>query len=525
MFATDIEEIVVIGPGEDIVVVSVPLGVTLVSWEGAQYGTFKDSVFTYEPDLEFWQVGSDVIHLHYVDSGVDVAKRVLLVAGDTDWDGDVATLDPLGGSPSNWFNWTISTSPAPTTTTGPGGGTAYVLNSPTSGSGPSISAGIMTDDGGSQGPTTSTTAMDVTIRDIPTGVTSPTTLPPLGVEFFTISEGVVGIASLEADWNDTTNQWELILKSGSSSNTLVYPLTLDTNFVEVVRSTPIVGNPSTSLIVNENIIGSVPTTAHASLFEQHQLLVNELPGQGSGADSDLLFEKPTARSSRTSVDPSSRVVYENFTGGATGWTVGNPGPQSTVTQSLPGPGDQLDIDLGLMSSLQSSYIEQSVTYSAFDPRPQRLVAAPGHAVRFWVDLSDITIEIDKAVSLVAVCPSVVSGLPCNAIRVWIEYDGTDYTIGANAGLAVGNTPSIALVSKEGLAVGEYRIEARMRNAYDDDLHNGWLDLYVNGVLAERQEGLDNYQHVPDIVRFGVLGDTASSSGVIELDDFEMWAFE
>ncbi|MEM8964187.1 MAG: hypothetical protein AAGD38_22065 [Acidobacteriota bacterium] len=519
LFATTIDETIVMAPGNSKTNITVPGGATLVSWEGSLYGDFDSASFSYEPYLAFWEVGSDVILLHYVESSVDVIKRVRVVAGETGWDGDLLTMDDLTGAPADWANWQLSTSPAPVIVPGLLGD-AYLLELPSSGAAPSISGVIDPDDGHGQGSTNSTTAMDVTVRDIPTFNRSNQG----GTKFFEIREDQTTIASLSALWNPTTSLWEIELSSGSSSSTVTHALDSDEVFVTVTRSTPTFGAPSTTLTVDEQAIGVVPTSAHSSLFETHELLMEELPGP-LAAGSDLVFEKPTARTSRVAHDPTQRIAYDSFDGGVgLGWTVGNPGPQSTSTQDLPGPGSRFDIDLALMSALQSSFLERltTVSTSSSATRPTSFFD-PGYGIRFWVDLSDITIAADEPITLATACPPV--GLPCNALRVWVEYDGTHYTIGANAGLSTGNSPTIAQVIREDLDAGVYWVEARMRNAYSASIQNGSVDLWIDGKLAERAVGLDNHQHVPERVRFGVIGDTTNSTGILGLDDFEIWQVE
>ena len=502
---------ILVPPGAEAAIIVPSTRGAIIDVYGGHRGTLLIDTkgIRYEPEDAFWDAGNDLL-LVAIDQGTTVlVERYRLVAADSAGDHGGAVLGDLTGLPSNWVNWElVDPQQLAVPVTGALGGIAYFL--PATGTPldqPKLVVPIEDTQSGNNG-TASSGTVHVTVRDI------GTIGPPLNQNgdrftFFSISEGTTEIVRVEAVW--LSGAWKMQAIGPSISSTLL-DLAGGLNRVRLQRWTNAEGGSGTDLFLEDRRIITLDTSPHdPESAETFVISAAEYVGNGQV---ELRVEAPRAQRGEQWIDPTTTVVADGIDGGVdAAWTVINGFAQSLSAQDLPGPGDRLDIDLGLLPQGHSSFLERPVTLP-----PGGVLDPAGYAIRFWVDPTAASFAVDTAVRIATACTETGS---CGAARVWIGRDSQGLTLTATAQRELGPGARVeTAVTNE-----PHLVELRMRHGIAPGIANGWLELWVDGRLHGRVDGIDNHTKQIAKLRLGALNDAAGSSGIIGLDDYEMWRFE
>ncbi len=515
--ANEVEQTILVPPGSDSVAVDIASdSVTSI------YGPFNGHLWQqgehliYVPTSRFAESGSDLAIVHLTLAGRTAGETVLrlrFLAGATAWDGGVAIFGDLTGAPPSWRHWTIdSMDGAPTLEPGLFGGKAYVFDTEDA-DGPSITTEIEDGTNSGNGTTTSTTDLDVEVRDLP-GAKYGTLS---NMTFFRIREGGNVIGGLDAVWVDKGRSSGWYLRPTTSMQPFAssrFLLSEGRNRVRLRRWSQLdADDGGIEVFLNGEWITELPSPPISlAQPEMHEIMLTNVPGPG---DQELVVDNPIARRSGNLIDPSMRLSYNNFSGGDTSeWTVVNAAAQSFPNQDLPGPGNRFDVDLGLLSTSQSSFLEKSV------PLPVGGVPDPPEfGLRLWIDPTAVSLPARSSVQVATACSE--SGASCDPLQIWLGHDGTSFTIAATAWRDGGSPTRI----ETPVTQVPHLVEVRLGHGWLPNLANGFLELRIDGVLIGRATGLDNHTAQINKLRLGVLTDAAGSSGVVGLDDFEAWRLE
>jgi hypothetical protein len=225
-------------------------------------------------------------------------------------------------------------------------------------------------------------------------------------------------------------------------------------------------------------------------------------------------------------DPIRREIYDDFpadngihgvSNNRSNWqAIVREDTMVEIPQTLPGPGNQLEISLATLLAGESSYFETEPSGPAGGTELQ----PEGSALRFWFDPSEVMMAPNTQFALAATCGPTP---PCGAaqVRYRRKPDG-NHDLLVTALLEDG---SFLAIPSGTLPAGPHTVEVRMRNAAAPGLDNGWFELWIDGDLVDRRERLANHDQQADFFRFGVLNDMAGSSGTLVLDELEAWRFD
>ncbi|MEM8964135.1 MAG: hypothetical protein AAGD38_21800 [Acidobacteriota bacterium] len=364
-----------------------------------------------------------------------------------------------------------------------------------------------------QGGATSSTTVDVDVRDIPDNLTPP---PSTSTSFFRILEAGNVIAEVFAEW-DPNEGWRLYANSPYGDLAPASILLVDgKNRVEMVRWTH-EDRGGTDVRVNDFLLARLITAPHVpGAQETFQLMLQQI--DHPDADSALVFEVPTARRDASGLDPWARVVYESFDGGFDGvWLIDQPNAMAVTAQPRVELGDRLEIDLGYLEESQSSFL----ALPAVVPQNALLYNLPGPdglGVRFWVDPSQSFVPVGQVLTLLTGCRSYSD---CTPFQLGLEAGFGRFTMTARVAQDGGDTVQVsAEVFRK-----PFQVEVRMRPASAPDHADGYLELWIDGVLIERHNSLANASSEVSSLRFGLIEDVVGSTGVMGLDDLEVWTYD
>lgn len=516
-FGEDAETTIIVPPGAT----EVDLTPILAAYKSVDttYGPFHGAFVTdgvserYEPASSFWQTRSDfmLVHVRNITAPLDVTLRIRFVAGDAGFESAQASLVAPPLLPVGWRPWTIDDPDGLLTTISPGllSPEAHLFEIGLEGQEPSFSVPV-DDVASGQGHTTSTTTVDVEVRDIPNrpapGDEIPTAL------FYSIADGGVLVAEIKAEW--IQNDWNVHVSSPTDFSTPVrMPLEFGPNRLLLRRWRDLEDGGGTELYVNDKFVANVASLQHSASEEVHTLI----PTSIISADGlELIVENPKVRRSSILIDTETQVIEDRFTGGpSSDWQVVNPATQQFTPQDLPGPGQRFDIDLGLLSSVQSSYVSKSLSLPAGG-----VVDAQGYGLRFWIDPTSVTMPADGYLGVFAGCPQTGT---CSALRVWLvrSTHGTGFWIHLTAQRSSGSFVGVATP----VTTAPHQVEVRMRNSWLPTLSNGSIELWIDGTLINRVENVDNYDKQLDLIRFGAFSPPAVTTGILGLDEFAFWRFD
>ena len=515
--ALEVEETILVAPGSKAVGIVIDAGLTVEGTYGPFHGQLNPSAhgYQFEPDRSFWDAGGDfvIIGLRTTRSGIETSLRVRLVAADTALDGIVSSPPDPGIFPAPLGTWAIDSS---SVTVIPGllAADAFELSNANQPTGPSLAVAIG-DPASGNATTTSTTTVDIEVRDIPNWSS-----PANSWNFYLIREGVTEIAKLMARWTTLPSEgatssgfWEVLPVNPSHVTGERLPLRVGRNRLKLVRWHDTMENlAGVDLYVNGRLAGTVDVPPMlGNTDETHEVLMNEIPTPGNLR---LIIENPKVARSENLVDNTERLRYDSFGGGpGAAWTTINAFAQGTAAQNLPGPGDRFEIDLGQLASLDSSFIEAPVTFT-----PGGSLDPPGFAMRLWLDPTSVTLSPNSTFRVATACNEVDN---CGAARIWLGHDGTSYTIAATAWRDGSPGARIEVpVSNE-----PHTVEVRLRHGWTPDTANGSVELWIDGEIAGAVTGLDNHASQVAKVRLGTLRDVAGSSGILGLDNYEAWHFK
>ena len=506
--AHQIEETVVVPRGTT--AVTVVFDDIVLNGHGPFHGSLlgvAPSGLLYTPGASFWEARSDlaILPLHKGRPDGATSLRLRFVVGEPTQAGEVFDMGDLTNAPPLWKPWTV----VGTIQTEPGalGHDAYVVQ-PDPIDPARLEAVLVHPDpegpaSGNDG-TASSGTVHVTVRDIGTA------FPPYqSFVFYRIHENGTTIFELEAYWN--AGAW--YLRPAGVPNPPSTLLDLGRTRIRVERWTSATGDDSgTTVLVDDGVFAEVDTPPHSS--ETPDTHVITALRQTGGAAYELMVERPRGYRATLAEDPRTVLVQDNLDGGpdSTAWTRHHLAPQSFPNQDLPGHGDRFDVELGLLTTLQSSYLQHDLglVANALDPA--------GYGVSFWVDPTGVTMPAPAQLGLLSACP--LTG-PCGAIRVRLDTDAAGFRIVLTA---MRGDFTVAQMATP-VSNAPHRVEVRMRNASDPSSSNGWAELWVDGQLIGRADDLTNHSTQIQRMLFGGLSQPGQATGPLGLDDFELWRFD
>ena len=505
VLAAGIDTSVVVSPGDDYAEVSLPPGMTLGDLHGPFHGQLNavPGAVRFIPDDSFWDVGSDVTHI--VSARSTSTLKIRWVAGATSKDGPVAAIsDPGFGQ---WVSWQLIDAPENPILLVPGllGGGAYQLNyNP---SYPQELRVSISDPAGSGDGASTTSDFQVVIDDVGLNLNR---LANEVVTFYRVSEGGAMVVELEARWNEFNGTWQIRPVTPNTPASSFVEIDRDVNQVRLVRWSHGLQSGA-RLSVNDRLTHTVLTPGHVlNSPEEHELL---MPSYTSDAtDLQLFFEEPTIHTSGTMDEATTPTIDESFDSGLGAWkSNGVLSALDTEPQTLPGYGQQYVVDLDWMFPLQSAFLQQSVQ--------RRVGGEPdGHGFRFWMDPSDLALADNTSLAVMLGCASTG---PCNQLRTRIDRiaGGLLLTTTANngqGGIVAVDTP---------IDAKELLVEIRFRNAAAPGTNDGWFELWTDGELRGRVDGLVNHAEQLAQIRLGGLSVPNGASGEVAFDAFETWRFD
>ena len=511
--ALDTEQTILVPPYLESISIDIGPNRLVTSTYGPFHGTLTPvgNDLIYQPSASIKEAKSDLALVSIVSGSggfffAPYVLRLRFVAGDTALDGGVITMGDITGAPASWTNWTISGD-----YTVVGGllvNKAYALNFASTNTPGHVRA--PTDDGtaSGQGHTTSTTTVDIEVRDIPTILPSD----PRATEFFRILEGTDPAVELAASWDQIAENWTIHLTSEVSSSASNVDLPTGPSRLTIRRWTGRYGTAGADLFLNDKPVTTIAAAPLAA--ETVETYEFQLEGIEGPPGTELVVENPFVARSPTLVDPTTRLIYDPFTGGADPqWAVAHAGAQAISAQDLPGNGDRFDVDFGYLSPGAHSFLETAIPL-----QPGGVVDPPGFAMRFWMDPTAVTLAPNTGVRIATACTETGS---CGAARIWLKHDGNGLAIEATAWQ---NGQSAARIETP-ITNQPHLIELRMRHGWKPTIANGSLELWIDGVLIGDVAGLNNHTSQINKLRLGVLNDPAGSSGVIGFDEYEAWRFD
>ena len=454
----------------------------------------------FEPNGDFWEVGSDVTHLSLIRPAV--VHRIRWVVGETGTDGPFLAL----GNPCTYpcVPWQILDETENPIWLGPGvlGGNAVRLHHD-----PDDSQSVRGDvgDAGSGDSTSTTSDFQVVIDDI--DVDHFLLLGEI-VKFYSVTDGPWPIADLETRWNGSV--WQVRPVTSVQGTSPFVAIDREVNQIQLVRWTEGLRG-GILLRVNDVLTHSLPAPPRLSpATEIHELLMETHSDDATSLE--LQFEEPTVRTSQTLVHLQPVTIQEQFTSGLRNWAnMGVLAALGTQPQSLPGKGMEFRVDLDVLSSQESAYLEKgSPVGPALD--------ADGWAFRFWIDPSALTLPVGSNLSVMVGCTGVG---PCSQLRTRLDRTATGLKIVTTADDGRGG---VAWLESD-LGAEPHLVELRFRTAAFAGSDDGMVELRVDGTLVGRASDLENYAHPIGQVRLGALGVPVGTRGEVTFDAFESWRFD
>ncbi len=507
VMAADIEHTVVVRPGAASVDITFQPTTTIEETHGPVHGHLAKGINSAVAHLDtsFWDTGADLVIFSVLnnDTGLRDVVRYRLVAGRTADDGIVSAPYDPNVVPPPAHAWQID---APSVSVVQGLLTPYAFElAGVSSPRPSMTVAIG-DSASGHATTTSTTDVGMEVEDIP-GEWLPNTVWP----FYQILEGSTPIVNLLAHY--TAAGWSVQLVSATGQSGPLHPLEFGHNRLRLVRWDDAVSSRAgVDLYVNRRFGSEVDTVRYlGNMDEHHDILMPVVPGP---TNQQLVIDQPRAARSENVVDPTTRLRYDDFSGGPdASWTTINGGPLGFASQDLPGSGDRLEVDLGQTGADDTAMLEAPVAHTpggANDP--------PGFSMRLWLDPTNVTMPTDTSVRIATAC---TEGGNCGAARIWLGYDGTSYTIAATAWRDGSPGARIEVpVTNE-----PHTVQVKLNHGWLPGLANGSVELWIDNQLAGTVTGLDNHASQIAKVRLGVMRDVGGSAGIIGLDDYEAWHFD
>jgi hypothetical protein len=506
--AQETEVTLVVPPGAGSAELTVPVGSMVTGTYGPFHGdlTPTQDGFLYQPGESFWQTGSDLTFVY--TQRPTTLMRVRWVAGATGLDGPVAAMtDPGHGQ---WQPWQLVSPPENpiVVTGGVVADHAYRMEALDTGPQPQMSVSVQGPAGGEGTYTTSDVVVVIDDIELNRSLLKESDT----IVFYRVTEGMDVVLEMEVGWNAQAQTWQVRPTSPLDQSAPFALLDTDYNRLRLVRWSQD-GQGGARLTVNDVLTASIGVDPHLpSAASTHEIVAEPLTQPTAGLV--LTFEDPVVRTSGVVTELADRDLHDSFTGGpGPGWVaLGLISAMDTAPQELPGPGDQLEIDLGLFSPGQSTYTEKTNFIATSEVAPR------GHTFRFWVDPSAAVLLADSPLTLLAGCPATG---PCNGLRVLLEETGGGLEVAVSAARDDG---TIALVNTP-VTTAPHLVEVRLRNAVVPGSDTGWVELWVDGTLAGHAERIVNHGRQVETLRFGALGVPAGVGGVLALDDFEAWRFD
>ncbi|MEM7586676.1 MAG: hypothetical protein AAF560_25025 [Acidobacteriota bacterium] len=509
--ASPAEQTLIVPPGTD----SIPLGLASQTVIQASHGPFHGQLaFTsegavYEPGDGFVDAGADVIILTLTPPEPAVL-RIRIVAGAVSPEDQAVVLGDTTGLPPHWQSWTVHDPGRDLEIINGLFGDAFVFG-PEDEDGPTLEAVLDGNGTSGNGTTTSTTHLDVEVREPP-----EQGLGTNGITFFQILDSGSLVGEIQATWfaDAFFTGWKVQLASASSLQASPgFELETGVNRLQIRRWTSTIVSPpigGLELFVNDVSVANLPAAIHPQNgTETHRILRTKVPGPGQY---EMIIQNVTTLRSDDVVDPTERLSTESFDGGLGGaWVPVNSVAQGTSPQTLPGPGDRLDLDFGLVAQGTSSYLEKLVPLVESDD-------PPGFAFRFWMDPTAVSLDPDTSVRIATACQPSGS---CGPVRIWLGHDGQDFTVTATAWRSGGSAARI----ETPISNAPHLVEVRLRHGWLPGLAKGSLELWIDGELIGRETGIDNHAAQINKLRLGILTDAAGSTGVLGIDDYEAWRFD
>ncbi|MEM7352001.1 MAG: hypothetical protein AAF657_14470 [Acidobacteriota bacterium] len=510
--ASESEQTLIVPPGAASISLGLPPFTLISAVHGPFHGQLTQEItgLTYQPGASFADARADIMILE-LTGAIREVRRIRVVAGEVALDGEVAILGDLTGLPPTWESWVVD-DPARQLEIEAGlFGDAYAFDTSDE-DGPRMV--VILDDGNNSGSgtTTSATHLDVEVRDLPNLTWESTDR----MTFFQILDNGQPVGGLDAEWidNGTHTGWRVLPTSVSGPPLATgFALQSGVNRLRVRRWTHFGTAPPTGgleLFLNDVRVAELPAAAHdPDQPETHEIQLTNVPGPG---DHELVVQNVLTKRSQNTADPTTRLSYEPFNASITSdWVAINPVAQSYAPQDLPGDGDRLELDLGLVAQGHSSYLEKAVPLTPVeDP--------PGFALRFWLDPTAVSLKAGTALQVATACTASGS---CEPARIWLGHDGDDVTIAATAWRNGGSAARV----ETPVANAPHLVEVRLRHGWLPGLANGSLELWIDGVLVGRETGIDNHTAQINKLRLGILTDAGASSGILGFDDYEAWRFE
>ena len=516
--AQEIDIQLIIPPGAGSAPLDLPPGALVAGIYGPFHGSLNLVTGVYKPGPSFWQIGSDSAILHVQFPGQPtLGLRYHWVVGSPVPDGSViAMTDPGHGQ---WAPWEISDSPSNPIemVAGHVEPLAYRVAAPPEAP-LSILTGELDGDTGNSESSTTTSDVVVTIDDIELD-SAGLDAGDLFVLYRTLEGGIV-ISELIMRWNESAQSWEIALSSLTDPNPpLFVPFDHGYNRLRIIRWSHFVENTSgTDLWINDVQIARLATPPRDDLFPE--TIEATLDGQeNTTANLRMIFEGLVTRSSEELVARHDLLLEDGFTTLSPTWQIqGDASALMLSPQQLPGPGNQIEIDLDRLSGGATPALRMSNLRTTLESLPATSPLDPAaYGFRFWIDPSAVNLPVGTVLDLVqGYRPGV--GI---VFKIRLEGTASGLRIALRGRQDDGTFRSVDLP----LTGPGHRIDGLLRNAVAPGGSEGWAELWVDGIPAVRLTGLANHDQQIENLHFGARGTPAGATGTLVLDELEAWRFD